>query len=484
METRWLWPFELIEKIGEGAMGTVYRARYLGNDRMVAVKLLPAELADDPILAARFERELDVLKQLHHPNIVHCFGGTCESKQRFYAMELVDGGTLADLLAKKGRLPWAFVVDYALQMCDALQYAHERGVIHRDVKPGNFLLTKSGQIKLSDFGVALITTPQRLTAAGWTVGTIHYMAPEQIRGKSGLTGRADLYALGCVLYEMLTGRAPFSGENAAAIIQQHLSGPVPHAAAVVLDCPLKLDELTCKLMHKDPEQRPASAAEVRWRLEEILQPGLRAAPGAFDLFSDSLPSKATIPIQSLARTPSDAAIPTPARFSVRSLVPWGMAILLLPVCFALWIGWNNTVVRLHHAERQWVDLFERSDPGVRIMAAKALAEFGPLQSSSIEALRTGTKDANPTVRVAALSALGRHASECRWMQNEMQRIEKVDEHPDVRHQAGVALMAMKQAPAGFSVSRLVFWGVVVLLCSSLLVGGWTVWQRLKPLAAS
>ncbi len=484
METRWLWPFELIEKLGEGGMGAVYRARYLGNDRMVAVKLLPTEVADDPVLAARFERELEVLKQLRHPNIVRCFGGTCESKQRFYAMELVDDGTLADLLARKGHLPWEFVVDYALQMCEALQYAHEHGVVHRDVKPGNFLLTKSGRVKLSDFGLASIATTQRLTAAGRTVGTIQYMAPEQIRGKPGLTGRTDLYALGCVLYEMLTGQPPYSGEHTAAILQQHLSGPVPHAAAVVLDCPLKLDQLICDLMSKDPEQRPATAAEVGWRLEEILQPGRRAAPGEFDLFSSSPPTKVATPVQSRVRTPSDAAIPTPVGFSVRSLIPWGLTLALLPVCFALWSGWNNTVVRLHHAEQQWVDHFERSDPAVRIVAAKALAEFGPLQSSSIEALRTATKDANPTIRVAALSALGRHASECRWLQNEMLRIEKVDEHPDVRHQAGIALQAMKQAPTGFSVSPLVIWGIVLLLCSSLLVGGWALWHRLKPMAAS
>src|SRR6266498_2616059 len=112
MASRWIWPFELLEKIGEGGMGLVYRARYVGNDRIVAVKLLPTDVADNPSLTARFDRELEILKQLRHPNIVYCFGGTCESKQRFYAMELVEGGTLAELLLERKRFSWDRVVDY------------------------------------------------------------------------------------------------------------------------------------------------------------------------------------------------------------------------------------------------------------------------------------------------------------------------------------------------------------------------------------
>jgi serine/threonine-protein kinase len=116
MESRFVWPFELLEKLGEGGMGVVYRARHVVNDRQVAVKLLPDDVASNETLLARFERELEVLKQLRHPNIVHCFGGTCESKQRFYAMELIEGGTLADVLGAKERLPWETAVDFAIQM--------------------------------------------------------------------------------------------------------------------------------------------------------------------------------------------------------------------------------------------------------------------------------------------------------------------------------------------------------------------------------
>ncbi len=486
MEPRWLWPFELIEKLGEGGMGVVYRARYSGNDRIVAVKLLPQEVAADPVLLARFERELDVLRQLRHPNIVRCFGGTCESSQRFYAMELVEGGTLAELLGRKGHLTWEFVVDYTLQMCEALEYAHQHGVIHRDVKPGNFLLTKGGQIKLSDFGLASIATTNRLTAAGRTVGTIQYMAPEQIRGKPALTGRADLYALGCVMYEMLTGQPPYSSENAAAIMQQHLSAPIPHAAAMVLECPLKLDQLICDLLAKDAAQRPASAAEVGWRLEEILQPGRRAQPVEPQLFSGSLSRmKGLTPLQNVAETPSETSLPVSGIANSRSsLIPWGICVLLLALATVMWNGWRASVAQVAHAEQQWVDLFNGPDPAARILAAKALGDFGPLRSSTLEKLRLGAKDANPNVRVASLSALGKHAAECRWMQSEVLNIEKVDDNPDVRHQAGLVVETMKHASSSLSVTRVLLWLILLAIGSGLAAGGWSLWQRLKPIAAS
>ena len=136
-QQRWIWPFELQDKIGEGGMGVVYRARYVVNDRQVAVKLLPSDVTDEVILA-RFERELEILKTMRHPNIVRCFGGICENQLRFYAMELVDAGTLEELIETQGRLPPMQVVEFGRQMCAALAYAHERGVIHRDIKPGNF----------------------------------------------------------------------------------------------------------------------------------------------------------------------------------------------------------------------------------------------------------------------------------------------------------------------------------------------------------
>src|SRR3990172_517770 len=167
MQKRWIWPFELEEKVGEGGMGVVYRARYVVDDRRLAVKLVPPDVANATILS-RFEREMEILKTLRHPNIVRCFGGICEGDQRFYAMELVEGGTLDRVLEEKGRLPWEQVIEYGVQMASALAYAHERGVVHRDIKPGNFLLTTTGKLRLSDFGLATVIAATKLTAAGRT----------------------------------------------------------------------------------------------------------------------------------------------------------------------------------------------------------------------------------------------------------------------------------------------------------------------------
>src|SRR4029077_12897654 len=212
MAERVLGPFKLGPKLGGGGMGVVYRATYTKTGQVVALKLLNAEMSTKPRLVARFERELTILKKLKHPNIVPCYGGGKIGEQQFLAMELVEGGSLAGLLKKRSKLPWEEVISFGLQICSALEHAHEHGIIHRDLKPPNLLLTKEGKIKLADFGIARDNDATALTAAGRTVGTFAYMAPEQIRGEPEVTFKADLYALGCVLYELLTGAPPFAGE--------------------------------------------------------------------------------------------------------------------------------------------------------------------------------------------------------------------------------------------------------------------------------
>src|SRR5258708_23407601 len=269
MEKRWIWPFELEEQIGSGAMGLVYRARFVKNDRRVAMKLLPQEVAANTTLAARFQREMEILKDLKHPHIVHCFGGTCEGDQWFYAMELIEGGTLGALLHEQGRLPWRQVVEFGQQVCAALDYAHDRGVIHRDLKPGNLLLSKTGRIKLADFGLALVSAETRLTSTGKTMGSLHYMAPEQIQGKPTLSNRSDLYAFGCVLFELLTGRTPFVGEAMAEVLQQHIRQAPPKVSSFAVNCPVELEDLIAQLLEKNPDQRPQSAQPVGVRLRAI-----------------------------------------------------------------------------------------------------------------------------------------------------------------------------------------------------------------------
>ena len=484
MESRFIWPFELLDKLGEGGMGVVYRARHVGNNRQVAVKLLPDDVASNEMMLARFERELEVLKQLRHPNIVHCFGGTCESKQRFYAMELIEGGTLADVLVRRERLPWETAVDFALQMCAALQHAHERGIIHRDIKPGNFLLTKSGQIKLSDFGLAAVISGSRITAAGKTLGTIQYMSPEQIRGKPPLTNRSDLYALGCVIHEMLTGDPPYLGDSTAEVLQKHLKGPIPHVAAEILDCPLELDQLVFELLSKEVEQRPETAAFVGLRLEGILQPGRRAASVDPDLFTAKTPRAPFIaPLKGIQS--SDSEIDEVTVRAPRKLSPplaWIVAALLLVVCVSVWSGWSSTAARLRHAEQMWVDLFEQSDQPTRLLALNSLGQFGPLSPSTLEKLRAATKNESDDIRIASLAALALHASECRSFQFEIFKIHKTDGSPTVRAQAGRTYEAMQQTNGPSMAAVVLFWCVIAaILGSAIAAGGW-LWQRLRKFA--
>ena len=486
MEPRFVWPFELLDKLGEGGMGVVYRARHVGNDRQVAVKLLPDDVAANETLLARFERELEVLKQLRHPNIVHCFGGTCESKQRFYAMELLEGGTLADVLRLKECLPWATAVDYALQMCAALQYAHERGVIHRDIKPGNFLLTKSGKIKLSDFGLATMVSGSRITAAGKTLGTIQYMSPEQIRGEPPLTNRSDLYALGCVIHEMLTGDPPYLGDSSAEVLQKHLKGPIPHVAAEIIDCPLELDELVFQLLSKEAEQRPESAAFVASRLEGILQPGRRAAPVEPEFFAARTPKAPMIAhLKGIRSSDPDVDVRTvPTRRVESPPLAWIVAALLLVACLSLWSGARDTTARLRHAEQMWVNLLEATDPPTRHLALSSLGKFGPLSPTTLEKLRVivGTTSQSDDIRIAALDALAKHASECRSFQAEIFKIHNADDNPAVRAQAGRTHEAMKQAGGLSSQANVMFWGMIAVLLGSATAGGWWLWQRLEKFA--
>lgn len=268
-DNRRIGPFQLEGRLGVGGMGIVYRATYLKGGQKVAVKVLAPDLAADAKLAKRFEREMEILKKLKHPNIVKYYGGSTTGVQRFYAMELVTGGSLADLLKKRGRLSWEEAIDYGLQIAKALEHAHDAGIIHRDLKPANLLLAGDGTLKLSDFGIARDTQSTALTAAGKTVGTMAYMAPEQITGKLPITRRTDLYAFGCVLFEMLTGRTPFASCTQPEMLFKHIEEVPPNVREFNMDCPIWLDRLVHQLLEKDPDERPFDALAVQVLLEEV-----------------------------------------------------------------------------------------------------------------------------------------------------------------------------------------------------------------------
>lgn len=294
VEERRLGPFVLKERLGEGGMGTVFRATHAESRRAVAIKVLSAKAAGNKRIVARFARELEILKALKHPHIVRCYGGGRQGSDIYLVMELVTGGSLAGLIKRRGRLPWEAVIDYGLQICEGLAYAHEWGVIHRDLTPANLLLTEDGKVKIADFGIARVQYGKRLTAAKHTLGTVAYMSPEQIRGEPPVSHRTDLYTLGCVLFELLTGKLPFNPDSTAQMLFQHLEEPAPRVASLVLDCPVWLDLLIGQLLEKDPLRRPHDAAAVAQALGEARQKAATGA-GVTGQAAEGRPSKIRVP---------------------------------------------------------------------------------------------------------------------------------------------------------------------------------------------
>jgi serine/threonine-protein kinase len=394
-----LGPYLIGEKLGSGAMGVVYLATDETTGSPVAVKVVHSESNMKSNTPDRFRRESDILKQFRHPNIVQHLGmGTSKSRNLgFYAMEYVPGRTLEQVLEERGALPWPEVVNLGIQICDALQYAHERGVVHRDLKPSNLLLHKSGRLKLTDFGIAKDLDRTALTATGRTLGTAAYMAPEQIRGTPEVSHKTDLYALGCVLYQMVTGCPPFEGKSAMVLMHKHLDEPPPRPSAKEPDIPLALDKLIVSLMAKNRDDRPWDAAaaghiltELRAKLErkedvrKVFGPPVTANPTRAPLSGTSSP--AVTPTQGTTRTRKKARPrrPTggdePSIPAVRQWLETGLLVggLVLAVAVLGYLLWPPSAAYLHRraaegmagksrtdwllARRDYIDELERRYP--------------------------------------------------------------------------------------------------------------------------
>jgi serine/threonine-protein kinase len=258
----------IFKELGRGGMGRVYLAQEEMGHQQAAIKILAAELAQDVGFLHRFQREIDSLRQLDHPNIVKFYESGCANTMYYYAMEYIDGQSLEDVLQAQGRLPWSEVLDIALQICPALKHAHDHGIIHRDIKPPNLLRTPAGLIKLTDFGIAKVFASTHLTATGGVVGTAEYLSPEQAAGKP-VTKRSDLYSLGVVLYVLLTGRPPFAGNSFIDLLHKHRYAQFDRPQKVVPEMPYELDEVVCQLLEKDPAKRPADGLVLSRQLEAI-----------------------------------------------------------------------------------------------------------------------------------------------------------------------------------------------------------------------
>ncbi len=254
--------YQIIERIAAGGMGEVFRARDSVLGREVAIKILHRSLSDDTEFIDRFRREAQAAASLNHPNIVAVYDWGASGDTYFMVMELIEGHTIREVLANQGALEPAQATDVLRQTLAALDHAHEEGIVHRDIKPENLLVTGEGVVKVADFGLARAYAESRVTQAPGTVtGTVAYLAPEQIRGDPA-DPRTDLYALGIVGYELLTGRVPFTGETSVAVAYKHLEEAVPAPSLSRPSVPADLDRIIRWATANDPARRPASAADL------------------------------------------------------------------------------------------------------------------------------------------------------------------------------------------------------------------------------
>jgi len=269
--------YEILEILGAGGMGRVYRVKNSLSERIEAMKVLLPDLEGTPGFADRFMREIKVQASLDHPNIAALHTAVRVDEQVLMLMEYVEGVTLEKMM-EAGRVPIDRAVDYMVQVLSALSYAHARGVIHRDLKPANMMVTANGLVKLMDFGIARMTADRKLTQTGSTVGSLYYMSPEQINGTTELDPRSDLYSLGVTLYEIVTGARPFQGDSGYKIMAAHLENKPSPPIQVIPGLPRGLSEIVMQALEKDPAKRFQSADAFRTALLFVCSPG-KAAMG-------------------------------------------------------------------------------------------------------------------------------------------------------------------------------------------------------------
>lgn len=264
--------YRLEATVAQSGKSTLYRATDMQDGRQVVLKIPHAEMETDPVLLERFKREEEIGEHFHHPGILKIFGGEHRSRP-YMVMEWVDGKSLRAILNEEStqrqrRLPVQRAVQIALGICNALDYLHKHGVVHRDLKPENVMVDDEGHVKLIDFGSAMKEDARRLTFAGSSpiLGTPDYISPEQVKGHRG-DQRSDIYAVGVILYEMLTGRPPFTGSSPLAVMNERLLTDAAPARQLNPEISPELQEIIFRALERDPQNRYATASEMAWELE-------------------------------------------------------------------------------------------------------------------------------------------------------------------------------------------------------------------------
>lgn len=254
--------YEILRKIGDGGMAFVYQARDKLLNRIVAVKVLRPEFVDDQEFLVKFKREAEAVASLSHPNIVNVYDVGEDGKVHYIVMEYVDGQNLKEIIQDEGRLEEYTALDIAKQIARALSAAHRNGIIHRDIKPHNILISKDGrQVKVADFGIAKAVSSSTMTNMGSVIGSVHYISPEQAKGKH-LTSNADLYSLGIVLYEMIIGRVPFCGDSPISIALKHINEDIAFTEEDKINIPNSVRTIISKMTQKEPANRYQTAEEL------------------------------------------------------------------------------------------------------------------------------------------------------------------------------------------------------------------------------
>ena len=259
--------YEILEVIGTGGMAVVYKARCHRLNRLVAIKILKDEFAGDEEFRRRFHAEGEAVAMLSHPNIVQVYDVSTSDSANYIVMELIDGISLKQYMEKRGVLNWKETLHFAIQIAKGLEHAHSRGIVHRDIKPHNVMVLKNGSVKVMDFGIARVMNKSN-TLTKEALGSVHYISPEQAKG-SNTDNRSDLYSLGVVMYEMMTGRPPYDGESAVSVAIQHINGGAPRPSTLNPNIPKGLEQIIVKAMALDVRDRYASATEMLQDMEEF-----------------------------------------------------------------------------------------------------------------------------------------------------------------------------------------------------------------------